>query len=88
MAKIDLLVLDDWGMKPMTDEVRRDILEVFEDRVSLALVLITSQPPVCRWHEYTGDPTIADAILDRVVQVAHEITMKGQSMRRRKDKKS
>jgi DNA replication protein DnaC len=81
-AKTDLLVLDDWGLTPMTDPQRRDLLELMEDRYGLKSTIITSQLPVTAWHEAIGDPTLADAILDRIVHNAHKIEMKGESMRR------
>jgi DNA replication protein DnaC len=81
-AKADLLVLDDWGLTPMTDPQRRDLLELMEDRYGLKSTIITSQLPVTAWHEAIGDPTLADAILDRVVHNAHKIEMKGESMRK------
>ena len=81
-AKTDLLVLDDWGLTPMTDPQRRDLLELMEDRYGLKSTIITSQLPVVSWHEAIGDPTLADAILDRIVHNAHKIEMKGESMRK------
>ena len=81
-AKADLLVLDDWGLTPMTDPQRRDLLELMEDRYGLKSTIITSQLPVTAWHEAIGDPTLADAILDRIVHNAHKIEMKGDSMRK------
>lgn len=81
-AKTNLLVLDDWGLTPMTDPQRRDLLELMEDRYGLKSTIITSQLPVTAWHEAIGDPTLADAILDRVVHNAHKIEMKGESMRK------
>lgn len=81
-AKTDLLVLDDWGLTPMTDPQRRDLLELMEDRYGLKSTIITSQLPVTAWHEAIGDPTLADAILDRIVHNAHKIEMKGDSMRK------
>jgi DNA replication protein DnaC len=81
-AKTDLLVLDDWGLTPMTDPQRRDLLELMEDRYGLKSTIITSQLPVTAWHEAIGDPTMADAILDRIVHNAHKIEMKGESMRK------
>lgn len=86
LAKIDVLVLDDWGLAPLRDQERRDLLEVFEDRHGLRSTVITSQIPVGKWHDDLGDPTIADAVLDRVVHNAHRITRKGPS--RRKDKET
>jgi DNA replication protein DnaC len=81
-AKADLLILDDWGLTPMTDPQRRDLLELMEDRYGLKSTIITSQLPVTAWHEAIGDPTLADAILDRIVHNAHKIEMKGESMRK------
>lgn len=82
LAKARLLILDDWGVAPIGDRGRQDLLEVIDDRVPGTSVLITSQMPVEAWHEYLGEPTIADAILDRIVHGAHKITLKGESMRR------
>jgi len=82
-ARIDLLVLDDWGPSPMTDPLRHDLLEILEDRYQRRSTLVTSQLPVDVWHDYLGDPTLADAILDRLVHNAHRITLKGGSMRKR-----
>ena len=81
-AKTDLLVLDDWGLTPMSDPQRRDLLELMEDRYGLKSTIITSQLPVTAWHEAIGDPTLADAILDRIVHNAHKIELKGESMRK------
>ena len=64
LAKIDVLVLDDWGLATLTDQHRRDLLEILDDRYNLRATLITSQLPVSNWHEAVGDPTLADAILD------------------------
>jgi DNA replication protein DnaC len=82
-AKADLLVLDDWGLTPMTDPQRRDLLELMEDRYGLKSTIITSQLPVTSWHEAIGDPTLADAILDRIVHNSYKIEMKGESMRKK-----
>ncbi len=81
-AKTDLLVLDDWGLTPMTDLQRRDLLELLEDRYGKKSTIVTSQLPVTSWHEAIGDPTLADAILDRLVHNAHKIELKGESMRK------
>ncbi len=83
VAKIDVLVLDDFGLTPLTEEHRRDLLEILEDRHGTRSTLITSQLPVDRWHDAIGEPTLADAILDRVVHNAYKITLKGDSMRKR-----
>lgn len=81
-AKTDLLILDDWGLTPMTDPQRRDLLELLEDRYGKRSTIVTSQLPVPAWHEAIGDPTLADAILDRLVHNAHKIELKGDSMRK------
>jgi DNA replication protein DnaC len=83
LARLDLLVLDDWGLTPLSDEQRRDLLEILDDRYDRLSTLITSQLPVEHWHQYIGDPTLADAILDRVVHNSHRISLKGESMRRK-----
>ena len=84
LGRMSLLILDDLGLAPLTDPERRDLLEVIEDRHGAASTIITSQLPVDHWHEVIGDPTIADALLDRLVHNAHRINLKGESMRRRK----
>jgi len=84
LAKTDLLVLDDWGLAPLTDEQRRDFLEIIEDRNHSRSTLITSQLPVDHWHKIIGDPTLADAILDRLVHNAYKINLKGESMRKKR----
>ena len=86
LAKIDLLVLDDWGLAPLTEGQRRDLLEIVEDRHNLKSTLITSQIPVDHWHELIGDPTLADAILDRLIHNAHRVPLKGESMRKKQSK--
>lgn len=86
-ARIDLLVIDDWGLANLTEEQRRDILEILEDRHGLRATIIASQLPIEKWHKVIGDPTLGDAILDRLVHNAHKIALKGDSMRK-KGKKS
>ena len=81
---VKLLILDDWGLEPLTAEQRHDLLEIVEDRYGRGATLITSQIPVDRWHDLIGDPTLADAILDRVVHNAHRIQLRGESLRRKK----
>jgi len=81
-AKTDLLILDDWGLTPMTDPQRRDLLELLEDRYGKRSTIVTSQLPVQAWHEAIGDPTLADAILDRLVHNAYKLELKGDSMRK------
>jgi DNA replication protein DnaC len=84
LAKTPLLVLDDFGSGKLTDEHRRDLLEILEDRYGLHSTLVTSQFPVERWHDLIGDPTLADAILDRLVHNAYKLTLKGDSMRKKR----
>ena len=84
LAKSKVLILDDWGVVKLTARQRADLLEVVDDRVGTASLIVTAQIPVNQWHEYLGDPTLADAILDRIVHNAHRIELKGESMRKRK----
>jgi DNA replication protein DnaC len=85
LSKAHILVIDDLGLAPMTDAERRDLLEMVEERHGHSSTIVTSQLPVDHWHEQIGDPTIADAILDRLIHNAHKInlTMKGGSMRKK-----
>ncbi len=82
-AKADLLVLDDYGLEQLGREQRHDLLEILEDRHGLKSTLVTSQLPVENWHEQIGDPTLADAILDRLVHSSHKIKLNGESMRKK-----
>lgn len=84
LAKTDLLVLDDFGLAPLNQEQRHDLLEILEDRNNIKSTLVTSQLPEDHWHEQIGDPTLADAILDRLVHAAYRIQLKGESMRKKK----
>lgn len=84
LAKVQLLVLDDFGLAPLADTHQRDLLELLDDRYDKAATIVTSQLPIDRWHAYLGDPTLADAILDRLVHNAHRIVLKGESMRARR----
>ena len=84
LAKIDVLILDDWGLTLFTDEQRRDMLEILDDRHNLRSTIVTSQLPVKHWHEHIADPTLADAILDRLVHNAHKIELSGDSLRNKK----
>lgn len=79
----DILIIDDWGTAFLTDEQRRDLFEIVEDRYDRRSTLIAAQLPVDHWHDFIGDPTLADAILDRLIHNAHTITLKGESMRKR-----
>ena len=85
-ARIDVLVLDDWGLVPVQDMERRDLLEIMEDRHGLRSTIWTSQIPVAQWHDHVGDPTIADAICDRLLHNAHRIVLQGPSRRKVKGK--
>ena len=84
LAKTDLLILDDWGLGPLTDLHRRDLLELLEDRHDRRSTLVTSQLPVEAWHDWIADPTLADAILDRLVHNAYRLELKGESMRKKR----
>lgn len=86
LARIDLLVLDDFAGAPMDAGSRTDLLELLDDRVSTKATLITSQMAVGKWHAWLDDPTVADAILDRIVHRSHRIELKGPSLRRRESK--
>ena len=82
LARVDLLILDNWGPQVMTADHRRDLMEIVEDRYGRGSLLITSQVPVDRWHEIIGDPTLADAILDRIVHAAYRIDLDGETLRK------
>mgnify|MGYP001325572743 FL=1 len=86
LARIDLLAIDDFAIAPVSAAERNDLLELLDDRVGTRATLITSQLPVTAWHEWLNDPTLADAILDRIVHSAHKIALKGESMRKRQVK--
>jgi DNA replication protein DnaC len=83
LSRIDVLVIDDWAMAPLSEPERRDFWEICEDRYQVRSVILTSQLPVARWHEQIGD---ADGILDRLVHSAHRIEMRGDSMRKNRSK--
>jgi DNA replication protein DnaC len=82
LSRIDVLVVDDWAMAPLSEPERRDFWEICEDRYQVRSLILTSQLPVTRWHEQIGDPTVADGILDRIVHNAHRIELRGDSMRK------
>ena len=84
LGRIDVLVIDDWAMAPLSEPERRDFWEICEERYQRRSLILTSQLPVARWHEQIGDPTIADGILDRLVHNAHRIEMRGDSMRKKR----
>jgi DNA replication protein DnaC len=82
LARAQLLILDDWGLAPMTSEQGRDLLEIVDDRHGRASTIVTSQLPVGDWHDVIADPTVADAVLDRLVHTAHRLSLNGESMRK------
>jgi len=84
LSKTRLLIVDDWGLKPLVKDQSHDLLEILEDRHGLRSTLVTSQLPVEHWHEIIGNPTLADAILDRLIHNAYRINLKGESMRKKK----
>lgn len=88
ITKCQLIVLDDFALAPLTDEQRRDLLEILEHRYESSSTIIASQLPLDHWHDVIGDPTIADAILDRLIHNAHPINLKGESMRKKKTDKN
>jgi DNA replication protein DnaC len=83
LSKIDLLILDDWGIAPLTHQESRDLLEIVEDRHKTRSLIITSQIPLENWFEIIGDKTIADAVMDRIVNNSHKIIMRGPTMRKK-----
>lgn len=84
ISKFNVLILDDWGLEKLKDQQRNDLLEVLEDRHSIHSTIITGQLPIEHWHEVIGNPTIADAIMDRLVHNAHKINLNGDSMRKKR----
>jgi DNA replication protein DnaC len=84
LARVKLLILDDWGPEALNADQARDLLEIVEDRYDRGSIIITSQVPVARWHELIGIPTLADAILDRVIHNAYRIELTGESLRKRR----
>jgi len=85
LAKTEAIILDDWGLAPLGQSERTDLLELLDDRVNTRSTIITSQLPTEHWHAYLADPTLADAILDRILHAAHKLALKGESLRK-KDK--
>jgi len=83
LGRVQLLILDDWGLSVLTPSERRDILEILDDRHGRASTIVTSQIPVDTWHDVIGDPTLGDAILDRIVHNAHRLQLTGESMRKK-----
>ena len=86
-ARTDVFVLDDWGLAPVKDLERRDLLEIMEDRHGLRSTIWTSQLPVAKWHDHLGDPTIADALCDRLLHNAHRVVLQGPSRRKQEANK-
>jgi DNA replication protein DnaC len=82
LSEVNLLILDDWGLSPLAGDQLRDLLEILEDRHGRKSMVITSQLPVDHWHEWLGEATLADAIMDRLIHNAYRITLKGDSMRK------
>jgi DNA replication protein DnaC len=82
IAKMDVLIVDDWGLEPLTQSQKNDLLEIMEDRHSSKSTIFTSQLPLTTWHDFIADPTLADAILDRLLHNAHKLKLKGESMRK------
>ena len=82
LARTDVLILDDWALAPLEPAARADLLEIIDDRAGTRATILTTQLPVEHWHSWIGDPTIADAILDRLLAREHRITLKGESLRR------
>jgi DNA replication protein DnaC len=87
LARIDILVLDDFAMASLKDSERRDFLELCDDRYQRRSMILTSQLPLAHWHEQIGDPTLADSILDRLVHNAYRIELNGESMRKKRGRK-
>ena len=88
LSRVDLLILDDWGLAPVTLDQARDLLEIVDDRHGRGSTIVTTQLPIEHWHEMIPNPTIADAILDRLVHNAHRLILKGESMRKSDVKQS
>ena len=86
LGGVQLLILDDWGLEPLDAEARHDLLEILEERYGRRSTIVTSQLPVDKWHDVIGDPTYADAILDRLVHNAHRLDLTGDSLRRTRSK--
>ena len=84
LARTDVIILDDWGLSPLNAEQRRDLLEILEDRHGSKSTVVTSQVPIEKWHDVIGDPTLADAILDRLVHGAYKLNLKGESLRKQR----
>jgi DNA replication protein DnaC len=88
LAKTDVLIIDDWAIGPITQAARSDLLEVLDDRTTGKSTIVTSQLTVEHWHEYLADPTLADAILDRIVHHSHRLALHGESLRKNRPEKA
>jgi DNA replication protein DnaC len=88
LGGVQLLILDDWGLEPLDSQSRHDLLEILEERYGRRSTIVTSQLPVDKWHDMIGDPTYADAILDRLVHNAHRVDLTGDSLRRKRPPKT
>jgi DNA replication protein DnaC len=88
IARIDVLVLDDWGLAPLADSERRDLLEIIEDRHGHRSTVVASQIPIAKWHDHLGDPTLADALCDRLLHNAHPLVLQGPSRRKEAPEKN
>lgn len=84
LLRVELLIIDDWGLQPITSSQRHDLMELIEDRHGRRSTVITSQLAIKHWHDYIGEPTVADAVLDRLLHGAHRLEFEGDSMRREK----
>lgn len=83
LARVKLLIVDDWGFAPLSDKERRSFLDILEDRYNISSTIISSQVPIQKWHDNIGDPTVADAICDRLIHNAHRVKLTGESMRKK-----
>ena len=88
LSRVDVLIVDDWAMAPLADSERREFLELCDERYQTRSTLLTSQLPVSAWHAHIGDPTVADSILDRLVHHAHRLELQGESLRKKRARKS
>jgi DNA replication protein DnaC len=88
LGGVQLLILDDWGLEPLNADARHDLLEILEERYGRRSTIVTSQLPIDKWHDVIGDPTYADAILDRLVHNAQRIDLSGESLRRKRGTQS
>jgi DNA replication protein DnaC len=88
MDRVSLLILDDFGLQPLDNQVKLALLQILEDRYQVKSTIIASQLPVSAWHQYLNEPTLADAIMDRVSANAHRIELKGESLRKKNNQKS